>query len=55
MTAKQLILILSTLPSDTQVMIEYMPRPHEYITECVLGVRASEGIAVIMGMTDSFD
>lgn len=55
MTAEQLILILSALPSDTQIMIEYMPRPHEYIAEYVLGVRASEGVAVIMGVTDSFD
>ena len=55
MTVASLIDILSKLPQDIDVMIEYMPRRHEYITEFAIGVRADEDKAVILGITDTFD
>jgi hypothetical protein len=45
--------ILDVLPRESEVLIEYQPRAHEWITEAVLGVRASDEIVTIMGVTDA--
>jgi hypothetical protein len=55
MTAETLIKILSLADPDTEIMIEYLPRPHEYITEYALGVRMEDNSAVIFGVTSTLD
>ena len=55
MTAETLIKILSLADPDTEIMIEYLPRPHEYITEYALGVRMEDSNAVIFGVTSTLD
>lgn len=52
MTVEQLSEILSVLPPDNEVMIEYQPRAHEWITEAVLGVRSNGSNTVILGVTE---
>ena len=39
---------------DDDVLIEYMPRAHEYITEHVIGVRAESSARqiVLLGVTE---
>ncbi len=55
MTVKELMNILSLQEEGAEVMIEYMPRAHEYITEYVLGARCSDDIVVLMGITEMGD
>lgn len=55
MTVRELMNILSLQEEDAEVMIEYMPRRHEYITEYVLGARCSDDIVVLMGVTEMGD
>ena len=53
MTVKQLKLVLDSLDEDTAVMIEYMPRRHEYVTEFAVGVRITDDETVtIFGVTE---
>ena len=53
MTVKQLKLVLDNLDEDTAVMIEYMPRRHEYITEYAVGVRITDDDTItIFGVTE---
>ena len=52
MTVEQLSEILSVLPPDNEVMIEYQPRAHEWITEAVLGVRTNDSNTIILGVTE---
>lgn len=52
MTVEELFAILSVLPRENEVMIEYQPRAHEYITEAVMGVRTNDNNTVILGVTE---
>ena len=52
MTVEQLSEILSVLPPDNEILIEYQPRAHEWITEAVLGVRVNDDIVTILGVTE---
>jgi hypothetical protein len=53
MTVKQLRTVLENLDDDDAVMIEYMPRRHEYITEFAVGVRITDDETVtIFGVTE---
>ena len=52
MTVKELQNILSLQKEEAEVMIEYMPRAHEYITEYILGARCTDDVVVLMGFTD---
>lgn len=52
MTVEQLSKILSILPQDNEVMIEYQPRAHEWVTEAVLGVRTTDSNTIILGVTE---
>ena len=53
MTVEQLSNILSVLPPENEVMIEYQPRAHEWITEAVLGVRTNDSNTIILGATEA--
>lgn len=53
MTVEQLMNILDVLPRESEVLIEYQPRAHEWITEAVLGVRANDETVTILGVTDA--
>ena len=48
MTVEQLSEILAVLPPDNEIMIEYQPRAHEWITEAVLGVRTNDSNTIIL-------
>jgi len=53
MTVKQLRTVLENLDDDDAVMIEYMPRRHEYITEFAVGVRiTNDDTVTIFGVTE---
>ena len=52
MTVEQLSNILSVLPPENEVMIEYQPRANEYQTEAICGVRTSDNLTVILGVTE---
>jgi len=52
MTVGQLKLVLGNLDDDTAVMIEYMPRRDEYITEYAVGVRIEDDTITIFGVTE---
>ena len=53
MTVKQLRTVLENLDDDDAVMIEYMPRRHEYITELAVGVRITDDDSItILGVTE---
>ncbi len=52
MTVEQLSNILSVLPPENEVMIEYQPCANEYQTEAVCGVRTSDNLTVILGVTE---
>ena len=52
MTVEQLSNILSVLPPENEVMIEYQPRADEYQTEAICGVRTSDNLTVILGVTE---
>ena len=41
MTVKDLKKILENVPEEWSCSFEYMPRPHEYVKENILGVRLS--------------
>lgn len=53
MTVEQLINILNVLPRENEVLIEYQPRAHEWITEVVFAVRANDETVTILGVTDA--
>ena len=53
MTVEQLLNILSVLPPENEIMIEYQPRAHEWITEAVLGVRVNDETVTILGVTEA--
>lgn len=55
MTVKDVKRILEHQNDDAEVMIEYTPRRHEYITEVMLGVRATENLVVFLGVTELCD
>lgn len=55
MTVRELMNILSLQEEDAEVMIEYMPRAHEYITEYAFGARCTDDVVVLMGVTDMGD
>lgn len=57
MTISELKKILEKFDSendDDDVLIEYMPRPHEFVTEHIIGVRSEspEHRVVLMGVTE---
>ena len=52
MTVEQLLNVLSVLPLEDEVLIEYQPCANEWITEAVLGVRASDDTVTILGVTE---
>ena len=52
MTVEQLINILNVFLTDNEIMIEYQPRAHEWITEAVLGVRTNDSNTIILGVTE---
>ena len=53
MTVKQLKTVLDNIDDDNVVMIEYMPRRHEYITELAVGVRITDDDSItILGVTE---
>ena len=52
MTVEQLSNILSVLPPENEIMIEYQPRAHEWVTEAVLGVRTNDSNTIILGVTE---
>ena len=52
MTVEQLSNILSVLPPENEVMIEYQPRANEYQTEAICVVRTSDNLTVILGVTE---
>ena len=52
MTVEQLSAILSVQPPDNEIMIEYQPRAHEWITEAALGVRTDDSHTIILGVTE---
>ena len=52
MTVGQLKLVLGNLDDDTAVMIEYMPRRDEYITEYAVGVCIEDDTITIFGVTE---
>ena len=54
MTIGELKNIFEKFDDDDDVLIEYMPRRHEYITEHVIGVRAESGSRqiVLLGVTE---
>ena len=52
MKVAELKKILETLEEDSDVLIEYTPRRHEYIAEHIFGVRAEENTVYILGVTD---
>ena len=52
MTVEQLSNILSVLPPENEIMIEYQPRANEYRTEAVCGVRTNDNLTVILGVTE---
>lgn len=56
MTVEELIEMLSHIPKDYTVFIEYMPRAHEYISELALGLRADHmrNNVILFGPTDTF-
>jgi len=49
MLVSELKKILDCLDDDAPVSFEYIPRPHEYVVEPVLGVRAEASGAIIIG------
>jgi hypothetical protein len=57
MTVEELIEMFSHIPKDYTVLIEYMPRAHEYISELALGLRADHmrNNVIIFGPTDTFE
>lgn len=55
MTVEQLINILSLQDKDAEVMIEYMPRAHEYVAEYIVGARCTDDQVVLMGITEFGD
>ena len=52
MTVEQLSNILSVLPPENEILIEYQPRAHEWVTEAVLGVRTNDSNTIILGVTE---
>ena len=52
MTVEQLSNILSVLPPENEIMIEYQPRANEYRIEAVLGVRTNDSNTIILGVTE---
>lgn len=54
MTIGELKNIFEKFDDDDDVLIEYMPRRHEYITEHIIGVRAESGSRqiVLLGVTE---
>lgn len=52
MTVEQLSNILSVLPPENEILIEYQPRAHEWVTEEVLGVRTNDSNTIILGVTE---
>lgn len=52
MTVEQLSNILSVLPPENEVLIEYQSRANEYRTEAVLGVRTNDSNTIILGVTE---
>ena len=55
MTVKDLKRILDCQNDDAEVMIEYTPRRHEYITEVLLGARCNDEVVVLLGITELCD
>lgn len=41
--------ILERLDDNAPILFEYVPRPHEYVVESILGVRAEPSGAIIIG------
>ena len=41
--------ILERLDDNAPISFEYAPRPHEYVVEPILGVRAEPSGAIIIG------
>ena len=41
--------ILERLDDNAPISFEYVPRPHEYVVEPILGVRAEPSGAIIIG------
>ena len=54
MKVAELKKILEKTDDDADVLIEYMPRAHEYIAEIVIGTRAEQakGAIYLFGATD---
>lgn len=55
MTVGQLRSIIEHYDDEDAVLIEYMPRPHEYIAEYAIGVRLEDDTVTIMGATELND
>lgn len=55
MLVKDLKRILEHQNDDAEVMIEYTPRRHEYITEVLLGARCTSDVVVLLGITELCD
>lgn len=52
MTVEQLSNILSVLPPENEILIEYQPRAHEWVAEEVFGVRTNDSNTIILGVSE---
>lgn len=49
MIVSELKKILECFDDDKPILFEYTPRPHQYVVEPILGVRAEPSGAIIIG------